>query len=214
MFKALISLCVCTLVWGAELFNIELRKGYSHVMLRMAHLSIISLNFTIIYFVLSLIKPFYPRKIKNLFIDALYLVSFSLNTLSVTAHWYLESIDPELVVQDIIEVNSDSFFCHLFLFGGNLVLLIWYGLNLEHFSRINYKPIVWFMLAFAFWYMGVLFGIKMVVGEYPYYFVGRMKTGEYWQLALVLGTMNILGVVGVEKLIRASINFNKDKHRR
>jgi hypothetical protein len=207
--KAIFALSCYLLVGYVQLFQISLKESYQNFIQTLATLPLVSMNFAIAYFMIFLVNQFKFRRVSVKFLDTLFLISFSLAVLSTSFHWYLNSIDPELVSSDLIEAGSKEYYCGMFLYFGNLVVLFWFGFNLSSFSKISFKVVGCFMGGFLFWYFGIFIGTKVVTGEFPYKFVGRFGLSDYLRMVVVLFTINVLSVAGFEKLVKGSIKLKK-----
>ena len=169
------------------------------------------MNFSIIFFGISIYRLYYrSKKLSVLYQDMLYLISFSLTSTSVFINWYSNKLDEDLIYQNIKINTLSEYLCGIFTNGGNLLLLIWYGINLSSFSPVNFKIFVIFELVFIFWYTGIVFGTKIATGMYPYYFLGKMSYEEL--LSMLIGTLitSNVSVIVFSQIIHSLIKIKKD----
>lgn len=205
--KNIFSLFTFSLVWYVQLFTISLKVSYEKFIQKLATLPLISMNFSIGYFILVLVQQSRPNKISKKFLDTLFMVVFSLTVFSISTQWYLNSIDPELTQGEILDTDSKEYYCGMFLYGGNLVLIIWYGLNLESYSKVSLKVIIYFIFGFFLWYTGILIGTKIVTGKFPYNFISKFSLADYIRLILTQLGINILSIIGFRNLVKWQIKL-------
>lgn len=205
--KIVFALFSFVLVWYVQLFTISIKSSYEKFIQKLATLPLISMNFAIAYFTLALLQHARKLNISQKFLDTLFVVVFSLTVLSTSAQWYLNSIDPELTQGEILEPNSKEYYCGMFLYGGNLILILWYGLNLEHFKKVSIKVVISFIFGFFLWYSGIVIGTKIVTGKFPYNFITKFSLLDYVQLFFTLFVVNILSVVAFCSLVKGQIKL-------
>lgn len=208
--KSLFALFSYLLVTYVQLFQISLPQSYQKFIQTLATLPLVSMNFAIAFFVLSLLNDLKIRRISKKFLDTLFIISFSLSVLSTSTHWYLNSIDVELVNGDLIEAGTKEYYCGMFLYLGNVVLLFWYGFNLKSFAKVHERVVIYFIGGFLFWYLGIFVGTKVVTGDFPYKFVYRFGLVDYFRMFVTLIVINVLSVVGFVKLIKGQIKLKKN----
>jgi len=205
--KSIFSLFTFALVWYTQLFTISLKISNENFIQKLATLPLISMNISIAYFILVLVQQSRPYKITKKFLDTLFMVVFSLTVFSISTQWYLNSIDPELAQGEILETNSKEYYCGMFLYGGNLILIIWYGLNLESFSKVSLKVVIYFIFGFFLWYTGIVIGTKVVTGKFPYNFIGKFSLADYIRLILTIIGINFLSIIAFHNLVKGQIKL-------
>lgn len=205
--KIIFALFSFVLVWYVQLFTISIRTSYEKFILKLTTLPLISMNFAIVYFILAFLQHTRKFQVSQKFLDTLFVVVFSLTVLSTSAQWYLNSIDPELTQGDILEPNSKEYYCGMFLYGGNLILIFWYGLNLEHFKKVNIKVVFSFISGFFLWYSGIVIGTKIVTGQFPYNFITKFSLADHIRLLFTLLGINVLSVIAFCNLVKGQIKL-------
>lgn len=211
LIKNIFGLFTYVLVWVVQLFFVDFERGRVYFLRKFTNLSVISMNFAIIFFGICVFRMKFPRKVSGKFQDALYVITFSLTMFADSIHWYVASMDYDLISLERIQIGTKEYYCSLFLYGGNLLVLIWYGLNIDSFSKVNYKATVVFVLVFFIWYSGILFAVWLVTGGFPYEFISKFSKEEYLALALCVICTNAISVFAMIKFIKFQLHIKKGK---
>jgi multisubunit Na+/H+ antiporter MnhF subunit len=196
-------------IWGFELISIDYPKGLPRVMKRLVSLDAISVNFSVVCLIIRLYRIYYPSKVSLRYQDMLYIISYTSTAVSVSLYWFLYILDSSLVEDYEAGDRPEEYYCEIFMNGGNLALLTWYGLNLESLSTLKLKLLTVFQTVFAAWYLGVLIAFRIVTGGHVYPFIDKIDRTQGFQILLVIVLVSFTCFVGVPKLIRENIKFKK-----
>ena len=82
--KPAFAFIVFSIVWCIDIYSVIKNKGLVEFIMKFACLEGVSMNFSIIFFGISIYRLYYrSKKLSVLYQDMLYLISFSLTSTSV-----------------------------------------------------------------------------------------------------------------------------------
>ena len=167
------------------------------------------MNFCIFFFIISIVKVYFPSKISDRYLDMVYMICYTLCSFSVIGYWYLNQINEMFIPK--IKINTVEYYCNYFINGGNLLFMTWYGVNLKQFRTPKLFVFGIFMAVFVLWYFTILIGIKALTGKNVYIFPEKMKKDELILFFAITLITTFVVVGSIDMMIKASIRLKTKK---